>query len=147
MATHPETNNKVDDSKHDDCIEMLKEVLDHAREAGYPNHWEQILEALIEEAEEYEMDEKEVEEDHLEEDAEALKDIKEDVEEMEERDAEEEEDEDEDPEDSEDEYESKDSGPKDGNPDEELNKFASEELKKKGIKPLMHITIGVKPKK
>lgn len=44
-------------------------------------------------------------------------------------------------------YEAKDDGgEEDGNPDEELDKFASEELEKKGIKPLATIRIGVKDK-
>jgi hypothetical protein len=147
--SHPETGHKIESDKHDGCIELLEEVLEHARENSYPLHWQHILEGLLEEAEEYEADEKLGDkEDHLEKDAELLDDIEEDVEEMKELDEEEDElDEEDEGEEDEDPYESKDKGPKDGNPDEEINKFAEGELKKKGIKPLLTIHIGTKEKK
>lgn len=80
MYKHPETEHEVDEGAHEDCIEIVDELLHHVEEHEYPEHIKELVEGIKGELEEYEgkeedeegrevKDEDEISDDELEEEA------------------------------------------------------------------------------
>lgn len=117
---HPSEDHSLDNEDHADCVELAEELLHDLADKGYPEHVVDLVKGLVCELKEY-TDGEDDDEDDTDGDGKQGDDNA---------------------------YEAKDEdGHRDGNPDDELNKFAEEEMKKHGVKPIATIRIGVKEKK
>ncbi len=53
---HPETNHSVDESDHEDCVDIARDLLADLEEKAYPEHIIEIVKGIVGELEEYEAD-------------------------------------------------------------------------------------------
>ena len=56
MYTHPEHGHSIDDSEHEDCLELAEELLEDLKMKNYPEHVIELVEGIVGELEEYEND-------------------------------------------------------------------------------------------